>query len=293
MKPLASVVCAALFIVWEALAAAPKEFTSLTHELLKQKPAERGMPAVSEAIRVSMIGELRRAKSDAAISLEFGATRIAVLLMDLGDKDTMIEYVARLRREKDGFAHNGMQTDLSLSRHPELLPILSTNLFLDEPVEARMDVDYQVWPASVAAASIFVSILSRSGEFDGSIKRWLESERAQKPDFHTQRELIRSFWKENAHYFASKNYAAARPPAPTATSPAPTAPSVPAVARPPAKRVQSGTGTNRTATVPATSTAPALAVTPAPGTAPSAAIWPWLLLAISTVGGWLWWRSRH
>jgi hypothetical protein len=298
MKTTKQMIGVFLLLATELLVVGENETSTLIRELLARKPADRDVPAVSESTRVTMIGELLRAKTNDSVRLEFGASRIGVLLMDLGDRETMTDYIGRLRRQKDGFADNAVLEELRLTRHPDLLPMLSTNLFLEEPAEARMDIDYQVWPVSVAAASVFCSVLARSSEFDPSIRRWMEAERSQRPGLHSQRELIRVFWRENSQHFIAKNYQAVRPPSgvsPVAqvkatTNAAVAAPMVPAAARPPAKRAKAAAVTNLTAAPQAASAlAPTAAPVPAANTAP---FWPLLLLAGASLGGWLWWRAR-
>jgi hypothetical protein len=263
----------------------------LTRSLLEVHSADREFPIVEEAMRRRMIEELRWAKGDARAYLTYGK-RVDVLLVDLGDAETIEREVSKLLTQRFGSS-----SVLHSSRQPKIFARLE-KVLMEPDGTSKLVGDQEIQPNSTRAAALVVSIAARSSALPASVNHWALNLSKTAPTFSTQMEQVRRFWSENAPQFKAEDYQAVRPPssvssvpqANAATNAPVTAPVLPAAARPPAKRAKSTAVTNLTATPPTT---PALPPTAAPatpvGTAP---LWPWLLLAGASFAGWFWWRSR-
>lgn len=263
----------------------------LSKSWLESKASERRVPLLGDPLRDGMLQEVRMAMTNYSLSLLHGG-RLRLLALDLGDEQLIKHYTQEKFTNYFGAASYDAISLLELASEPSIIPYLASYLARDESPYTSYG-ERTTMPLSWAATYITLSILKKADLMPPDTRAWAHELVRPSNDQNRIRALVRTFWAENAQHFATKDYQAVRPPrntnAPSLGPKTTPVPAIPAIARTPAKRVQSGTHTNGTAA----STAPALAVTPAPPPAPSAALWPWLLLGISTFGGWFWWRSRH
>ena len=189
---------------------------------------------------------------------------------------------------------------LERATEPSVVSAVSVYLACEEPMK-QIFAGERTWARpSVGASRIILKVVENSPHFSQEARQWAREEYYKPSNYGRAREQVRTFWTEDAQHFETKNYQSVRPPGAQAgqpptrqpvVSPSNSVPALPAAARPPAKRASVGPGTNATTPAQVTSTARALAVAPASSATP-APLWPWLLLAVSSLGGWLWWRSR-
>jgi hypothetical protein len=278
-----------------AVLAAPSSLIPLTKPWLDVRSSERMAPKVDADTREKMIVELRKAIEVPALELQYGRTRIDILLIDLGDQPTATRYIATAFGPEPT---SSAASVLFRAKQPSLLTSLGPFLLMDERVDIGKANERMTVPRSVTAANLCLNLVQQCSEFDESAKQWARSLQAAAKSPQQLREMVRTFWQDNAEHFITKNYQAVRPPSGVAPVPQDKATTnaavadhvVPAAARPPAKRAKSTAVTNLTAAPQAASAmAPTAAPVPAANTAP---FWPWLLLAGASLGGWLWWRAR-
>lgn len=272
----------------------PFRFIPLTRPWLEVRSRERGVPQVDESTRLKMISELHLAAKDTPLTLTYGM-RIDVLLVDLGDEPT-------IQRHLEAYAQSGRNGNstsvLVASKQPGLVLALGPLLFIEESPEAVVSGETMTVPRSSGATILTLGLLQRCAEFPEPVKAWAGSLVSSAKPRAALRGETRVFWQQNQALLAAKNYGAVRIPdlpyelrtnAVPSQAGVPAA-TLPAAARPPAKRAASVPATNSAATPPKPADpAPAVAVAANP-TGPL--LWPWLLLAVTSLGGWLWWRTR-
>lgn len=244
------------------------------------------------------MAEVRMAQTNRALQIQYGGLHV-LLGIELGDEQLLQSLVGDKFIHRSGGASRDSTDLLMQATEPSVIAAVAPYLSRDEPTKGILLEDYEITRLSVAATMIVLSVAKSSDRLPPEVQQWAREVYYAPFNRNSSREAVRAFWAENAAHFAAKNYQAVRPPrsaspvpAGAGTVPSTNAPAavVPAAARPPAKRATAITATNPVASpskpaVPA----PAVAVAANP-TAPL--LWPWLLLAVTSLGGWLWWRTR-
>lgn len=262
---------------------------SLTRELLELPSRQRHVPRLSEELRQRMITELRHARTNSPDAVRFG-NKLPQLAVDLGDEALIQEFALRTFVHVSGGANPNATRMLFDSGQASVIGFVSTQLNRDESSKPVLVSDQLFSSPSVAAASIMLTVAQKSEAFTPAVREWARHQYTTTVNDEERRALVRVFWAQNSQHFADKNYQAVHPPRslPSQSPPSARGPSIPAVARPPAKRSSGSTESNIARPqqlISGVAVAPVVSAAPAP-------LWPWLLLGVGSLGGWLWWRSR-
>jgi len=208
-----------LLMLFSGILAAADDPLLLTRSLLELHSADREFPIVENALRRRMIDELRWAKRDTRAYLTYGK-RVDVLLVDLGDAETIEREVSKFLTQRFGSS-----SVLHSSRQPKIFTYLEQALLEPDGV-SKMIGDQESQPNSTKAAALVVSIAARSTALPASVNHWALNLSKAAPAFSSQMEQVRRFWIENAARFKAEDYQAVRPPSSVSSVPQANAASV-------------------------------------------------------------------
>lgn len=307
MHPPLFLVASALLVLTSLGIAAGADLFSLTKPWLDPRPSERAVPKVEESIRLKMIAELTEAKRLPGVVLPYGAPKIDILLIDLGDEVTINQYI------EDYFGPTQRRSAIDVlyaARQPSLIAHLVPFLFKAESAETKRDGEESMMPRSLAASQICLTLIQKCSEFDGSVQKWAFQLQKKSRSRAALRDEVRAFWQENEAHLKAKNYQTVRPPSNAAANPPGAQPGISRTNSSPAVPVPTPGSTSSPSAVIASNSpqiaAPAVAAITKPAPIPSSSptnatssdasppppVWPWLLvvgIALATV---LWRRSH-
>ena len=266
----------------------------LVRRVISQSLASRAVEDLSQEEVAKVIEELRLRSKEPEFSQTYG-TKASLMLIELGQKDVLDDYLKThyypYRRESVIFG-SGLR-DL---HQPYIITYIANDLLINEPIQPiRLDKEGSYPRASVMAGSIIRKIIINGSAFSPEVKEWAKS--LINEGSEADREALRAFWLKNGASFAAGNFLAVTPPeraeirANGDNRAVASTVILPAVARSVAKRVGTVAESQATSGQPAASAISKSAV----GTTSAATIvslWPWLVLAGGSLGGWFWWRSR-
>jgi len=134
-------------------------------------------------------------------------------LVVLGDQEVTTRFLAHFRESGlDG----GTLID---SNNPKLIELLSTDLFQEDPwppPPLRPNEDLPTLPLSYRACQVIELLLADSPSFSKEVNEWATRNFKYDPRLHfvsmpERRASLRKWWKENEHFFKSKDYKSVKP----------------------------------------------------------------------------------